>query len=495
MAPNQWINNNVHLFKLLVDQTSDALIISSPETAEILYVNQAACLNLGYNESELTGMKVYEFTGNIGNRTSWQQHMCKLRQHDQVTIETTQRRKDGSLFNIEVSVRLISQADEAYVVSSVRDISERKVQQQLLATEHTKLETLMNALPDGLSVQSPDLKILYQNRVHRSKQGDHIGEQCYRAYHGKDEPCEGCMVLKSLDDGQSHRREVITAHTTSGTMYMEASAHPVKNSEGEVVAVMELVHDISEQKLAEKALQEALRLKSQFISMTTHELNTPLATILGYSEMLLNEEVFGPLQAGQHAPMQEIFQKSEALTRLINDILDINHIDSHQSLPLEQEQFSLTQLAVRATGRFDKMFAHHNVVLEMDPSTQIGLYGDPVRITQVLENLLSNAVKFSPSGGAVVVSLRSDQQTIRLSIEDKGVGMSPAELNQAGDPFYRANPEDPSARGLGLGLSIVRSIVRAHNGEITMESRPGTGTLVTITLPCQNQSAATSIAG
>jgi two-component system phosphate regulon sensor histidine kinase PhoR len=111
------------------------------------------------------------------------------------------------------------------------------------------------------------------------------------------------------------------------------------------------------------------------------------------------------------------------------------------------------------------------------------LFFDPRKMTQVFDNLISNAVKFSPQGGKITITLRAISDGMRVSIEDQGVGMSPDQLERVFDKFYRADYSNTSVSGLGLGMSLVKSIIEGHGGRIWVESEPGTGTTVHLKLP------------
>ena len=225
------------------------------------------------------------------------------------------------------------------------------------------------------------------------------------------------------------------------------------------------------------------RLKSEFISNAAHELNTPLATILGYSELLLDPEQEFPEETRKEF-LQTIYQKANHLNNLLGQILDISRLEAGRPIPLEVESIPLQE-------RLESMFRHlpvihprHQFHLKV-PEVPVTVSADPGKFTQIMENLLSNAVKYSPEGGTITLRVDEDQADgqLHFMVRDQGVGMSSEELSQAFERFYRVDASDSATRGVGLGLTITRQLVESHEGKIWIESLPGEGTEVHFTLP------------
>jgi PAS domain S-box-containing protein len=171
----------------------------------------------------------------------------------------------------------------------VEDITERKRAQDVIIGERNKLTAVLEALGEGLTVQDKDFRILYQNPAHIKMQGDHLGELCYRAYHGRDALCDGCLLAKSFDDGGIHRRE-ICADTANGKIYMEITSNPLRDAGGDIVAGIEAVRYITEQKELEAQLRQAQKLESvgRLAGGVAHDFNNMLGVIMGYTDMALS---------------------------------------------------------------------------------------------------------------------------------------------------------------------------------------------------------------
>lgn len=249
--------------------------------------------------------------------------------------------------------------------------------------------------------------------------------------------------------------------------------------------ILIVIRDITTEKAAEGALIEMDRMKSEFISAAAHELSTPLSAMMGFTELLLDPEQFGGFTEEQKQDfLTEVYDRGEALSSIIDDLLDISRIESGQPVTLDLKEADLDKVLLKAVefyrgknpGRFFKL------VLQ-DKAKGALLLIDRHRITQVLENLLSNAVKYSPEDSVIIVEGRPGANGWEIRVADSGIGMTPEQVDRIFDKFYRADSSDTAISGLGLGMSIVRQIVTAHGGMISVESKLGRGTEVCFSLP------------
>jgi signal transduction histidine kinase len=229
--------------------------------------------------------------------------------------------------------------------------------------------------------------------------------------------------------------------------------------------------------------REIERMKNAFLGMAAHELNTPLTTIIGYSELLTAKETAGNFDAAQQKEyLQLIHNKAVALGGLIDDLLDVGRFESGRPLTLRYQQFSLDDLLRELTALFREQYDQHRFELNL-PDGVVHICADRSRLVQVVDHVFSNAVKYSPGGGAVIISLLVHDFSCELSVVDEGIGMNEEQLAHIFDRFYRADSSDTAVQGVGLGMSIVRHIVLAHHGDIRVISQPGSGTRVRVILP------------
>ncbi len=233
-------------------------------------------------------------------------------------------------------------------------------------------------------------------------------------------------------------------------------------------------------KVARKELEDAARLRDEFISMAVHEFQTPLTAILGFSDLLTEQERdLTPEQKREFLAI--IGAKAQFLSRIVNELLDVSRIEAGHGMAMHHEPCRIGSIIGEAVQMFRRRSPRHRFVLDL-PDDDAELVLDPERVTQVLENLLSNAVKYSPKGGTIRIGAERRDGFYQVHIEDEGMGMTQQELARIFDKFYRVDTSHTAPAGTGLGLYIVKSIVEAHGGAVTISSAPGKGTRVEFTL-------------
>ena len=234
---------------------------------------------------------------------------------------------------------------------------------------------------------------------------------------------------------------------------------------------------------AARADAEALNIgKSRFLANMSHELRTPLNAIMGFSD-IMRERMFGPLPGkyGEYADL--IHDAGSHLLDLINDVLDMSKIEAAK-YELQREALDARE-PVSAALRLMRLQAD-DVGVQLRgvlPSQPLDVLADRRALKQIVLNLISNALKFTPKGGLVTVSLSALAGALELTVADTGLGIAEDDLLRLGRPFEQAGDAGQQARGTGLGLSLVRAFAELHGGEMTIESRLGEGTAVTVRLP------------
>ncbi|MEJ2201303.1 MAG: CHASE4 domain-containing protein [Desulfuromonadaceae bacterium] len=240
-------------------------------------------------------------------------------------------------------------------------------------------------------------------------------------------------------------------------------------------------------KAAEARLKDLDQLKSGFISTAAHELRTPVACIMGYTEILSSQDFGAFNQQQREESLREIYENSERLTKLVDDILDISRIEAGRQIPLDKQPASLRQLLEKVVKRL-KIKNHHRLTLEIHPDVPAILEFDTHRIDQVMENLLSNAFKYSSHDSTVAISAEMAGDFCQVTVSDQGIGMSPEQVSHIFDKFYRADASNTAIRGLGLGMCIAKQIIEDHGCRIWVESVLGQGTRICFTLQVAEES-------
>jgi signal transduction histidine kinase len=231
-----------------------------------------------------------------------------------------------------------------------------------------------------------------------------------------------------------------------------------------------------------ESLLELDRFKDRALALISHDLRSPLTSIRGYVELLLDDET-GPLQDDQRRFLSVVKRNADRLERQIGDLLLAASV-AEGRLQLRRSAVDVERLVAEAAEVAGPPAAEKSIQLEATCRPLSPIDADGPRLAQVLDNLLSNAVKYTPDGGRVDLRAWSDGDSISLSVADSGPGISEQEHAAIFEPFFRsADAREQGVKGTGLGLAIVKAIVEAHGGSVTLSSRPGQGSCFLVTLP------------
>jgi len=285
----------------------------------------------------------------------------------------------------------------------------------------------------------------------------------------------GVVVVAAQEEGYFDDRKLYLYHSLAG--------------QGATALRIARLYDET-QRTAER-LREVDRLKSEFLGNMSHELRTPLNSIIGYAEIMLMG-INGEMDPDTFEDVQAIYDNSQHLLCLINDVLDLTKIEANQ-LKLEMEEIDIQPLLEKAGASAEGLLMNKPVELVIDIQDNLPSFqGDSVRINQVLNNLVSNAIKFTEEGE---VSLRAygDNGWLCVEVKDTGIGISAEYLEVIFDRFRQVDSSHSrNAQGTGLGLAITRHLVELHGGEIEVQSQVGVGSTFLVRLPASVENVGTT---
>ena len=283
--------------------------------------------------------------------------------------------------------------------------------------------------------------------------------------------------LESLIDEAIAQRHPVSAELrlfSPTEQVVRFQAVPCQREAGEAALVL-VAQDVTEVRRLEG-------LRREFVANVSHELKTPLTSIAGLVETLLNGALEDPANNRRFVSLIEA--ETGRLTLLIDDLLELSQIES-RAVPLRMQPVDLAVLVRQVWGTLERAAAARRIAIEWDlPADAPTVRGDPERLRQVFVNLLDNAIKFNQEGGRIMVRGRRREAAFAIEVEDTGIGIPEPELPRIFERFYRVDKaRSRELGGTGLGLAIVKHIVELHQGRIVLRSRLGHGSLFTVVLP------------
>jgi PAS domain S-box-containing protein len=396
-------------------------------------------------------------------------------------------KSDGSEFPAELSTSALKDASGKLIghITVSRDITERKQAEQALQAEKNKLQSLIDALEDDLSIQDKDYNIIYQNKPSRvSSGGDRVGEKCYRAYEGKDEVSDGCPVKKAFKDGKSHTSERRVVKPSGEVIFWENTANPIRDAGGNIVSCLEVARNITERKRSEereKELQKELLLSSRLASIgelaagVAHQINNPLTGILGFSQRLLKKST----NEESSQDLERIHTEAERAAKVVQNLLTFARRRQPHKQYSDINEILESALELRA---YELKTSNIELITNLTPKLpEIML--DFYQIQEVFLNIILNAEQAmteANNGGKLTIKTKERKGLIRTTFTDDGPGIPAERLDKIFDPFFTTKGEKG---GTGLGLSVCHGIITEHGGKIYARSKPGKGTAFFVELP------------
>jgi len=494
----QRLRETEEFFRSVLELAPDGLMVVS--AGGIIRLANAQCEKLfGYTREELLGQKVEML---VPEDTRAQHPAMRERFHQShlsrgmgANRELRGQRKDGSLFPLDIGLSpLPAREGEAQVAVSIRDITERKRQEEALAVSERRTRRILETSAEGFWLIDNDAVTVEVNDTMCQILGRPRDQIVGHAIFDFTDEANTRIFKDNIArraKGEKGAYDVSLRQPDDSLVPCRVSATPLFDEQGVKYGAFAMFTDITEQKRAEAELkeakqkaEEATQMKSIFLANMSHEIRTPMNAIIGLSHLALKT----PLNSKQRDYVSKVHNAGTSLLAIINDILDFSKIEAGK-LDVESTDFQLDEVigsvtTVTAQKAHDKGLEFLADVAAAIPEQ---LRGDPLRLGQILTNLVNNAIKFTERG-EIRLKIELLEQTgekvqLKFSVRDSGIGMTKEQAARLFQPFSQADSSTTRKHGgTGLGLTICRRLVELMGGQIWLESEPGVGSTFLFTI-------------
>ncbi len=453
------------------------------------WINDYMMRTIGRTSDELIGQSVrISYANDEEYNRVGELYYKQLKETGKAAIETKLQHKDGRVLDIFLTGVVLDQNDPSRgVVIGVMDITERKKSEEELKKSENMLKTVVDAVPVGIGLAT-NRKIIWVNdkftQLLGRSQDELIGKDTRILYENNEEyNYLGNVLYKDIKEKRKAETEIKWQHKDGRILDIfltGVSLDPMDISRGVILGAL----DITKRKQAEEEIRKALEAKSEFISVVSHELRTPL-TVIKEGIALVFDEIVGKINDEQRELLDISKKNVDRLARLINNVLDIQKIDSGKmKFNLKTGDINEVVKEVYDTMGNSAKNAGLHFVLDLDTGLPKCSF-ERDKIIQVLTNLINNAIKFTDHGEVVIKTAKA-QDAIQVSVSDTGCGIRKSDLPKVFDKFEQLETGgDRRTGGTGLGLAISKKIIEQHAGEIWVESTYEKGSKFIFTLPLQ----------
>ncbi|MCH7801535.1 MAG: PAS domain S-box protein [Chloroflexi bacterium] len=473
-------------------ELSQDLIMTMDHDGRFTFVSGAASGILGRNPSDLIGTSCLDLV-HPEDQKKVRSYFESLWRGGKITSRDVRfLRSDGTVVTLNWNLQMIpTPADVIFAVA--RDVTRQRESE--ITVEHLRRqnELILNSAGGGIFGLDIRGRTKFINPAAAKMIGfdanELIGMPLHILFHhtkhnGSPYSIEECPIFESLRDGVEHRVADEVFWRSDGTSFpVEYISTPIRDDKGQLIGAVVSFDDISERK-------EVERMKDEFISVASHELRTPVTSIKGFLEMLVEDDN-DALTDDQTRFIQAIERNTGRLEKLVNDLLDVSRLDTG-AVVIEQSECDLSEIFGQVVSEMASDVATKDQKVNVGLPSEILVQCDRQRVVQILSNLLSNAIKYSPSHTSIELSanVSGDGKLVQIDVRDEGAGISEEEISKLFQRFKRLdNPATRTVQGTGLGLVITKALVELHGGEIWVESVVGKGTVFSFTLPMGSESS------
>lgn len=478
---SKWAEQELHLRERALESAGDGIVITSMEIPgqPIIFANPAFYAMTGYEADEVIGVNARFLLGDDQRQPEAEETRRAIQEQRSCRVVLRNYRKDGSLFWNLWTVSPVFRADGVvtHYVSVHADITARMAQEEALRLRTERLNTVFDLSPDAFVAVDPECVVRMVNPsfaamtgiVPAEVEGEPLTVLVTRLTDLLAPSAEAPLDAVDLLDACRHDLLLQLRLPVPRTLLAR-----VRHSEAGQEAVLyfrDITHEL-----------EVDRMKSEFLSMAAHELRTPMASIFGFTELLLHRQFSDERRRDM---LSTIHRQSGLLVNLVNELLDLARIEERRGKDFQRHVLQLGPLVRR---HLDGMLVPDDPRKVQMTSSAVALWvdADEVKLCQALANVLTNAYKYSPKEQPITLELVQQEGAAGLEagirVTDRGIGMTPDQQARLFERFFRADTSG-NVPGTGLGLTIVKEIVELHGGRVEVRTQYQHGTEVTLWLP------------
>lgn len=485
MTEQRMADAMLNLYMRALDCATNGVVICDMGLpgAPIFHVNPAFCVMTGYDEHEVIGRNLEMFARGDTDQQPLQQIRSAFLRGSTCSVVLRYYRKNGDLFFAEISVAPVRSADSAvtHFVCIVSDVTERERARMATAERSDRLQAVFELSPDGFVVFNAQRQLVYCNRAFLRMTGHIVAPEEAVDVHEFDarfarltDPTHPASPIATVLNLGSNGGDTVTLSLPERRILRREWRRETSGNNESFVYLRDITRET-----------EVDRMKSEFLTTAAHELRTPMVSVFGFTELLLNRTVS---DARRREMLETIHRQSHLLISMVNDLLDLARIEARQGKDLKLRRCRLGDVIDRSVATFGTPEQTERMQLDVR-HRECTLLVDEDKMIRALSNVLSNAFKYSPSGGRVsLVTLwgrMASDDAVGVQVSDRGIGMSSEQVQRVFERFYRADPSG-NIPGTGLGMSLVKEIVELHGGRVDVNSELGHGTSVTLWWPLRH---------
>jgi PAS domain S-box-containing protein len=461
--------------RILVDQSLDGIVVLDVN-AKVYEANQRFAEMLGYTPEEVRELHTWDWDKKFPPEKILE--MGRNVDEKGFHLETQHTRKDGSVIDVDISINGAMLGGQKLIFCVGRDVTERKEMEEAIKHAAEEWRNTFDSISDAISIHDREFRILRANKafadIFHMKPSQIIGKHCYELHKGE-KPKSGCPQKQTLATEKPAVTEFYESHL--GKFLLESTS-PIFNEKGEVVGIVHVTRDITAQKQQNERLMMTDRLASigELAAGTAHELNNPLTSVIGFSQLLMEKNIPDDIRED----LKLIYNEAQRAASVTKNLLTF----ARKHTPVKQ----LSQIN-NIIEDVLKLRAYEHKVNGIEVKRRLApdlpeIMVDNFQMQQVFLNIIINAEYFMieahKRGTLTITTKKQNGSTVRISIADDGPGIPQENLRRIFDPFFTTKE---AGKGTGLGLSICHGIVAEHGGQIYARSQPGKGATIFVELP------------